>query len=502
MQQPFMFIDFGSGYRPVNDHAEAIAALASFTIRWGTSEIGKQPDPSVLSFSLRDSDGSLAGRAATLAGARVIVQISGQPTWRDMHGRATWRSTDVPLANLHQTYSPPLPDNPQSSAVTIFDGIVTAGGDAEPQDDGQWLITLSATSRMVLWKRMQSQGPTALLPKYEGLHWVGTPAERLSELNRRARTSGAPEADATGLTLPPSVAPYDGNSFPSQLDLLRRLFAASTLMPMWCEYPDRASSHIGYQPLNSPVTIGAATDGSLYTLDSRGKRRPMLTGQTIQGDGKLSIPVPTTQVQINGKQATASDGKLSFSSAETDMGDLGRLPARLKVTQSSLTVESDVITDDASGGLWTDGKTWEPSQREREHAADWLLAVNLRLVPKSVSVDSRHIDPADRPELYVSAPSGAFVIAQTAFSRLTGGDGRPAASGAWTTIGGTIGFRWLNDEPVLSHELTLAPLPPDTTTHSALADMGAWPVAWKDAPMTLAELSTITIFDQPTKETI
>lgn len=500
MQQPFMFIDFGSGWKPVNSHTGSVAALASFTIRWGASEIGKQPDPSVLSFSLRDRAGVIAGRAATLAGSRVLVQISGQPTWDDMWGVATWRTMKVPLGDLHQTYSPPLPDDPASSATTIFDGIISTGGDAKPGDNSSWAISLSATSRMVLWKRMQAQGPTALLPKYAGLHWVGTPSERLAELNRRARTSGAPEVDTAGLTLPPNVAPYASDSYPSQLDLLRRLFATSPSMPLWCEYPDRASSHIGYMPLASQVVIGAATDGGLYTLDKLGIKRAMLTGGMIRGDGALTIPAPTTQVSINGRSVSTSEGKLSFSDADTDLGDLGRLPTQLKVTQSSLTLESDVISDDQSGGLWTDGHPWSPSQQDREHAADWLFAINMRLVPKSVSVDSRHIDPAKRPELYISAPSGAFVIARTAFSRLTCDDGRPAASGAWTTIGGTIRFSWHGDEPVLEHDLTLAPLPPDTTRHTVWADMGAWPVAWDTASMTLAELSTITTFDQPTKQ--
>lgn len=75
-----MFLDWGDGWKSVNDHAEDVAALAGFSIQWGTDDLAEQPEPSVMSFTLRDRTGWLTGRALTLAGARVLVQISEQPT--------------------------------------------------------------------------------------------------------------------------------------------------------------------------------------------------------------------------------------------------------------------------------------------------------------------------------------------------------------------------------------------------------------------------------------
>ena len=81
MQQCFMFIDTGngSGWTPVNDSTKDIAALDSFVIDWGSDGIDEQPEPAVMSFTLRDRTGRLAGQALTLAGMKVIVQFSDQP---------------------------------------------------------------------------------------------------------------------------------------------------------------------------------------------------------------------------------------------------------------------------------------------------------------------------------------------------------------------------------------------------------------------------------------
>ena len=84
MQQCFMFIDTGngSGWTPVNDSTKDIAALDSFVIDWGSDGIDEQPEPAVMSFTLRDRTGRLAGQALTLAGMKVIVQFSDQPDAR------------------------------------------------------------------------------------------------------------------------------------------------------------------------------------------------------------------------------------------------------------------------------------------------------------------------------------------------------------------------------------------------------------------------------------
>ena len=156
-QQCFMFLDWGDGWVAVNDHDNDVAALDGFSIQWGTDGIDQQPDPSVMTFRLRDSTGWLTGRALTLAGARVLVQISAQPTWgmlRDDMG--AWSAQRMRLDAMHQAYTPGNPSGKSSTATTLFDGLVQNGGETRPHGDG-WLLELSASSRMILWKRMQKQ---------------------------------------------------------------------------------------------------------------------------------------------------------------------------------------------------------------------------------------------------------------------------------------------------------------------------------------------------------
>ena len=130
-----MFLDWGDGWVAVNDHDNDVAALDGFSIQWGTDDLAEQPEPSVMSFTLRDRTGWLTGRALTLAGARVLVQISEQPTWgmlRDDMG--PWSAQHMRVEAMHQAYTPGLPSSTSSTAITLFDGLVQNGGDARPHD--------------------------------------------------------------------------------------------------------------------------------------------------------------------------------------------------------------------------------------------------------------------------------------------------------------------------------------------------------------------------------
>lgn len=110
-QQPFMYLDTGDGWKPVNDHRQDIAALDDFTISWGADEPVSQPDPAVLTFDLIDRAGDLAGKAVTLSGSRVLVQLSAEPTW-DMlpDSMGAWDRIRGTIAQLHQQYLPTAPE--------------------------------------------------------------------------------------------------------------------------------------------------------------------------------------------------------------------------------------------------------------------------------------------------------------------------------------------------------------------------------------------------------
>lgn len=270
-----MFLDWGDGWKSVNDHAEDVAALAGFSIQWGTDDLAEQPEPSVMSFTLRDRTGWLTGRALTLAGARVLVQISEQPTWGMLRDDMdSWSAQHMRVEAMHQAYTPGLPSSTSSTAITLFDGLVQNGGDARPHGDG-WLLELSASGRMILWKRLQKQGPTSSDARYAGLHWVAGMSGRVEELNRRAADADAPRVSVSGLTSTDSMAAYKTDDYPSQLDLLHRTFAHESMWPIWYEYPDRAVSRLDYMPFGVPVTLGVDTVGRFTVTD--------WTGETLDG---------------------------------------------------------------------------------------------------------------------------------------------------------------------------------------------------------------------------
>lgn len=497
-----MFLDWGDGWKAVNDHAEDVAALAGFSIQWGAAGIDTQPDPSVMSFTLRDRTGWLTGRALTLAGARVLVQISEQPTWGRLRAdMGAWSAQRMRLYAMHQAYTPGLPSSMSSTATTLFDGLIQNGGDARQYGDG-WLLELSATGRMILWKRMQKQGPTSSEARYAKVHWVGGIADRVAELNRRATASEAPTVSTSGLDATTSVAPYKLDDYPSQLDLLHRTFAHEPMWPVWYEYPDRNKSRLDYMPFGAPVTIGADVSGRLTVTDWTGETLDGLDAADVITDDEqsLTIPEPVTQFVIQGKTAKASDGALEFDQHETTLTDMGRLPANLKATQSSVTVEADVVTADESGGVWAraGGSVWAPADADREAFARLLVTIDRRLRPATVVFDGRKLDPATHARLYLTASSGPLVIQGAITSRLAGDDAKPSAGGAWASIGGTLTYQWSAGKPHLRNEVTLWPLPVAAATATTWASMGAWPATWSQCALTLAELSLVHTYQQPT----
>lgn len=496
MQQCFMFIDAGSCWTPVNDSAKDIAALDSFTIDWGSDTIDEQPEPAVMSFTLRDRTGRLAGQALTLAGMKVVVQFSNQPRWMDLTpAMGSWQDLRITIDSLHKAYSPDSPDSP---ATTMFAGTVSTGGSIEQTIDGGWLLKLSATSKMAVWKRLQSQGPTDTATKWDGAHWIGTPSARLQEMNRRASAQGAPEAQLDGLALPSSVAPYTSSDHPSQLDLLHRLTVGPRL-PQWHEVYDGAASTIRPLFLADPIAVHLSTDGRLNVLTD-GETRYALSAADIEASTDLSITEPLTQVVINAKRVKSDNGKLSFDDVEITMGDQNRLPPQLTAMQKSLTIDSDMLAVDDSGGVWNSGGTSNVSDTDRANIAQWLESHDLRMVPETVTFNSTRIDPARRPWLYKASPSGPFIIVKAKASALTGSDGRPSFTGPITTIGGTLSYRWRAGNPTLTQEATLAALRPLLTKQITWTDLPT--LSWQQLDLHICDLSMIQVIDtsSPTAE--
>lgn len=159
-----------------------------------------------------------------------------------------------------------------------------------------------------------------------------------------------------------------------------------------------------------------------------------------------------------------------------------------------------MVSADNSDGVWgrAGGTVWTPSDDEREAFAQLLVSMDRRLRPDTIVFDSRKLDPATHARLYLTASSGPLVIQGSIASRLAGADAKPASAGAWASIGGTLTYQWSNGRPSLRNEVTLWPLPVAAETAITWASMGAWPVIWRQCALTLAELSLVTRYQQPT----
>lgn len=494
-QQAWMYLDLndGSGWRPLNDRSRDIAALDSLSIQWGTDSCFEQPDPAVLSFRLYDRVGSLAGKAALLAGAKVCVTCSNDPMYFELRDddRAYKDMGDIRLRDLHNQVHYAPPSTVSFTQLTIFNGVITTGGTVRHHKGDAWILNLSATGISVLWKRLQSQGPTSTDRRLDGYHWTGTPADRLAELNRRAQAVGAPVADATGLILPPSLAPYS-DDFPSQLDLLHRMFAYSGRAPLWYETYEATQTTLSYvmagdlaqrtlDPLmhvhvGDGVTSHEVLDGSVVE-----------TGDPIEFD----LPEPYTQVVIHGHSVSLTDDHFEFGDTETVQGDRDTLPAGLDATQKSASVSTDAIVSPVGVAPYN---PWQPTAVQRAQIAQLLLTIDTRLRPRSIVFDSRNLAPFDYPWLFRAQPAMFLAFARTIADRLDDMDGLPAIEGAWSLLGGTLTYDWHDGEPRFRHEATLWPhARADVADPPTYADMAPVSVTYEQVPdyLDIRELQTI-----------
>lgn len=501
-QQAWMYLDLndGEGWRPLNDRSRDIAALDSLSIQWGTDNCFAQPDPPVLSFRLYDKGGTLAGKAALLAGAHVCVTCSSDPVYSELKDdtRAYKDMGDITIRDLHNQVHYTPPDHVSSTQFTVFNGIITTGGTVRHHKGNEWILHLSATGVSVLWKRLQSQGPTSSDRRLDGYHWTGTPTDRLAELNRRAAAVGAPQADATGLIMPPSLAPYS-DDFPSQLDLLHRMFAYSGSAPLWYETYEATATKLSYvmagglaQRMLDPLMHVHVGDGVT--------EHEVLDGAVVQTADpvEFDLPEPYTQVVIHGHSVSLKDNHFEFGDTETVQGDRDTLPAGLDATQRSASVTTDAIVSPVGVSPYD---PWQPTAAQRAQIARLLLTIDTRLRPKSIVFDSRQLAPFDYPHLFRAQPAMMIAFTRTIADGLHDMDGLPAIEGAWSLLGGTLTYDWHNGQPRFRHEATLWPhARADVTDPPTYADMAPVNATYEQVPdyLDIRELQTINTIQEET----
>jgi hypothetical protein len=493
MRTAHLFLDLGNGWENLTNHARPNAALDELSIDWGTDHVTDQPDVNVLTFRVLDRDGSLAGKASSLAGCRVMIQLTAEPTWsQTTTSPLTWEETPGTWNELHDHIDPDPDEPPTPRNRTLFTGRVTTGGSLE-KTGSSWILHLTASSDMILAKREQKQGPTSTDPKWADHHWTGTLQNRVAEINRRLASAGAPPLASSLLqqfndwTMP--LAPYETDTFPTLLDLIHRIALLSDQMPLIVEDPTTPSITAAKTAL--PASLVLHSTGSL-TVTTAEASAVVIPGNEIEIDNEeLTLPDPLSQIVLNGKKAKweSNDGKLTFEDATVTFTSEGALPANLTQSQASATLDIDaVISDESEGHLGQ--AAWNPTNSPTR--INWLKANTLRLRPSALTLTSRRTHVTDHEFCFTPTP---FLIGMVhnRYTSLLGDDGKPATSGAWMAIGGTLTFT-NSTTPEFRNELNLQPLHLNPTTLATWGALTPITLPWSRLSMTWAELGTITEF--------
>lgn len=468
-----LYLDRGNGWECLTPHENDQAALESLSIDWGVDSIGDQPDAPVLRFTIRDRSGDLAGDVLYLAGAKVWLQKTDAVPWQTFDIAGQWRQVaeSVSWAELADLKPPAIPATPDTGLETVFYGRVTVGGEVtQRKSKGDWLVSLYASGMSVLAHRQAMQGPEQS-GALAGHHWPVSPSERLDVLQARLAALGAP-FDDTALAwlrrhLPPATAPYGNDSHPDLITLVRNLASSSPDWPLVYEACEQGRNMPGVMTVGlpgSPAYVAMLSDGTLATSWQGHVTGTVRAELVMVDDTTLALPDPVTQVTLKGRKVTW-DGEKSvfgFEDSELTFSNRGLVPDNLTESQKSVSVDSDAVIRDDTGGRWTAG-VYMPSDSDRLRRADVILANSTRLRPQSLRVESRKVDDVEYAAQFHPWAGLPFTFIHNRYTPLVARDGTPATAGAWLPVGGTLTYRHTAGEATWSNELDLHPLPRDPT---------------------------------------
>lgn len=467
-----LYMDWGEGWTCLTPHDQDQSGLDELEIDWGSSEAWEQPDPPVMSFTLRDLTGRLAGDALWLTGARVWLQCADAVTWGGFRASGAWADAPGRWEDLWELQRPTIPARPSASLETVFRGVVNSGGRVR-QETGRWMIDLKATGVGVLASRRTTQGPVSADPAYQSMHWACSYAARVDEIARRLASSGAPVIDAATRRWvdmqETALAAYSGDSYPDLLTVLHATTAHSPDMPLWQEGHERGESSAAtwrVQKPGMPCRVTLMADGTLAVTHD-GTTWPLIpAGRVMVDDTTLGLPDPVAGATIDGKRVGRDkDGKWTFDDSRATVTVPGMPSA--DGGEKTITVDTDAILADTTGGQWTGGTL----DVDRDAWATAVEANSTRLRPENLTIGTDDLDDTEYAGLYSTAPVRPFAFLHNRYTALADHDGNPATSGGWLAIGGTLTHRTRDGTPEWRNELTLAPLPRDTD---------AAPVRWKD----------------------
>ena len=455
---PHLEVKVNGAWRDLTARAD-LCALANVIIRWGTSEIGSQPEPSVMSFTLYDHDG----------------QLASNPTW--LTGRA-----------VRLWFGP--------GHTVVFNGIIATGLTLKPLHDG-WQLQCTATALMVLWKRLRDEGPTSDMSKNlkDQLHWNVTPANRVTEMNRRAEVVGAPQiVDDMPFNISSKncIMPQLKGEYPSQLTLLHDSFMDYSL-PLWYEHPDDNSLRALRVGASALVCLDALAKACVYVKSERKAYKP-LNASYMRSAREFRLLSPYTGVTFKFKtmrtegrrnQNDTVEFTASVSDVEVNVKS-STLPTEIQDNVKNLVVDSDLLYGHSASAP-IDYTTWSPYTADETALKTMLDNLATRLTPDGISLDADDM-PDSLASIYMQPrPLAAIMFAGTKLPF--------DAIGPYAMIGGTLSIDARHERIRVRHDITLTPVATPLTSTTTWAQIpSAWTATFTTADASIDHLCHTTSF--------
>lgn len=495
MRTMFAFLDYGQGWENITSHLGDQAALSGVSVEWGASNMGERPDVAVARLGVHDRTGWLAGRAATLAGTLVALQITRSPFWSDlqqmlMPADSTWRDRTETWATLHEPVEPDPSSPPDwKDATTLFIGTLSVGTTITPRDDGgEWDVDLYAQSLTVQLSRAQvaDQGGQ---PAVMSSVWSGTVPVLYGRI--RQVIDGMPDAvrPVDGITLPDAGGAtllgwdtVDQDPDVTAWDVLDMLTSWNPELPQWFETHLQGEILPRIKPVYEAAEAVVTLTDATTVVDAAGMTvTPVTMDRVIDDTGSLESPTPTASLSITGLTATPRTEDVVVTPDDPDTPDVDEtvtdtvtvgierrdtavgidapdLPGIIGTLGDTLEVDSLIAMADNTG-LGITG--WTPDTTQQERARDFLRAINSRLVP-GIRVSTRSLDIDTNTHAYLPEPT-LWWIHDTKFNLQDAEGGNPV-DGVYMSIGGTLTFTRSGDTTLLEHAPTIIPM------HTAIND--------------------------------
>lgn len=456
---PHLEISIDGSWRDLTEHGD-LCALAGASVQWGTSEIGEQPEPSVLAFTLRDLSGDLAAN----------------PTW--LTGRA-----------VRLWFGP--------GHSVVFNGIIATGVTVKPLYDG-WQVQCTATSLMVLWKRLRDEGPTSDLAAgtiKDMIHWNVTPAARVAEMNRRAKAVGAPQIVDDmpfGISSKNCIMPQLKGEYPSQLTLLHASFMDYSL-PLWFEHPDDNSLRALRAGSGALVCLDARAVACVYVQADRTAYKP-LPASYVRSAREFQLLPPYTGVLFKFKQMKSGahrdeTDKITYTPSVEDVEVTVKsttLPQAIRDNVKNLVIDSDLLYGHTASAP-RDYTTWTPYTADTTALKTLIDNIATRLTPTGVTLDTDDMPDADQSKFMQPVPRSGIMFTDTNLPF--------DATGPYAIIGGTLTIDARDETVHISHEVTLTPVAsPIATTPTWAQIPSAWHATYITAEASIGHLCRTTSF--------